>query len=223
MGNIKWEGTKIDGHALDEGIISFLGDDNSDPNRIGGTLATGYGTIEFYTGAACFGYEAYDEYRNPCPLDVIKQYEGKMSDALNTVASLRAGAGETDYDAKRDDPDLGLADLYEKVGLDIKETLGKQLRETDDFWLFFKSDSDQLEGFEEGYTCLSVIGAGLRYPIDLESLTVGNWNHRLEEAFKTAAEDLLNELSEVSSVKGILEKCNEYFNSIYDDDVQFIY
>lgn len=218
MSNIKWEEENIHGCELNAGVISFLGDEFSNPNRISGTLEASYGTIDFHTGSIY----CYDRYSNPCPLDVIREYEKKMTDALDSVASLRVGAGETDYDVRRDDPDLRLADLYKKTYRDIDETLGKQIRELDDFWLYFNSDSSRLEGFEEGSDCLGVIGVGLEgYSIDLESLTVGNWNHKLEETFKTAAEDLLNELRDASSVKEIVEKCKEHFDSVCDDDIMF--
>ena len=184
----------------------------SNPNLLEGTLVTDYAKIHYYTGA--FGYDEFNYDKMP-PLRVIREYERKMTDALDSVASLRAGAGETDYNAMRDDPDLRLAGLYEKLCLNIEETLGKQLREVDDLIMIIKStDNGVLEGFPDKESWLSVYGIGLKYSIDLETLTVSNWSQKIETAFKTTAEDFLNSLRDVDSVEKILEKCNEYFYEV---------
>ena len=139
------------------------------------------------------------------PDSVIEEYRRELSEALETVARLK---GESSYDTI-DDPDLRLVDIYERTGRYIDETFGRVLREIDALDLYITDAS--LEGLPEDYYLgIDILSYGLRYPIDLESLTVGNWRLKLEEAFKATAEEFLESLRGVSSYEKILERCNEY-------------
>lgn len=71
-----------------------------------------------------------------------------------------------------------------------------------------------LEDLPKDYGGIDVVCYGLRYSIDLESLTVGNWRNKLEEAFKIAAEDFLNSLRDANTVEKILERCKERFYKV---------
>lgn len=194
---IEWEETKRvypGGTPLD--AISFLRGRDTDINTLEGTLVTDYAKIYYSTYGRDYGMGSPDS--------IIEEYRGKLSEALETVARLR---GETSYDTI-DDQDLKLADIYERVGLDIDEHLGRELREVDALELYITDAS--LEGLPEDYYLgIDILCYGLKYPIDLESLTVGNWRLKLEEAFKATAEELLESLRDVSSYEKILEKCNE--------------
>lgn len=195
----EWKETKHvypGGTPLD--AITFLRGCDSDINTLEGTLVTDYAEIHYSTYGRDYGMGSPDS--------IIEEYRRKLSEALGTVARLR---GEPFYDAI-DDPDLRLADLYERVGLDIDEHLGRELREVDALELYI-TDASLEDLPEDYYLGIDILCHGPRHPINLESLTVGNWRLKLEEAFKTTAEEFLESLRDVSSYETILEKCNEYF------------
>lgn len=196
---IEWKETRRvypGGTPLD--AISFLRGRDTDINTLEGTLVTDYAKIYYSTYGRDYGMWNPDS--------VIEEYKRELSEALETVARLK---GESSYGAI-DDPDLRLVDIYERTGRYIDETFGRVLREIDALDLYITDAS--LEGLPEDYHLgIDILSYGLRYPIDLESLTVGNWRLKLEEAFKATAEEFLESLRDVSSCEKILEKCNEYF------------
>ena len=201
---IEWKESR---HILPSGqpcdAITFLRGRDSDINTLEGTLVTDYAEIHYSTYGRDYGMGSPDT--------IIVEYRRKLSEALETVARLR---GEPSYDTI-DDPDLRLTDLYERVGLDIDEHLGREIREVDALELYI-TDASLEDLPEDYYLGIKILCHGLRCPIDLESLTVGNWRLKLEEAFKATAEEFLESLRDVSSCEKILEKCNEYF--IYPGD-----
>ena len=195
---IEWKESR---HILPSGqpcdAITFLRGRDSDINTLEGTLITDYAEIHYSTYGRDYGMGSPDT--------IIVEYRRKLSEALETVARLR---GEPSYDTI-DDPDLRLTDLYERVGLDIDEHLGREIREVDALELYI-TDASLEDLPEDYYLGIKILCHGLRCPIDLESLTVGNWRLKLEEAFKATAEEFLESLRGVSSYEKILERCNEY-------------
>ena len=197
MSAIKWEKIERGMHdTYSTGVISFLMAPNPMGGCIGGTLETDYAKIDYST------IGGHSDYNGPAWL--IEDYGEWTAD--------ESGADHYyDYDdIMKEDPDLRLVDICERIGGDQRDYFDEQFN-LDGLELFVTLKDSEGELTEQSYWWYN---GGLTYPIDLESLTVGNWNHKVEAGFKAAAEDFLNSLRDAKTLEEIYKKCEEHFYEV---------
>ena len=130
--------------------------------------------------------------------------------------------GQGHYYVQREEPDLRIIDLLLQTDAP-EEGAYAYLREClDSDGLKLAVDGitpdgeiDPIWGKSSGEICWRCRGL-LSYPVDLDSLTVGNWERKIEEAFKTSAEEFLDSLRDARGLRGIYKICSEHFNDIID-------
>lgn len=147
---------------------------------IGGTLETDYAEIRYYT----IGDDS-DDYP---PLYAITEDYGR------TVAYEDYEMNGYEVD---EDPDMKITDLLEKLKIDSSDYFSYMF-ERDSLELIVTLKDSEGELVEPSYRWCN---GGLKYPIDIESLTASNWRRKLESAFKTAAEDFLNSLRDAKTLE----------------------
>lgn len=200
---IEWrEITRDDDEAYNTGVASFL-QGYGRPSAIGGELKTDYALIRYSTLG-------------------VGHFEGLAGyiDSYNLI--MEEETGQECYLVQREEPDLRIIDLLLKTDAPeegtyayLRECLGCDgLRlATDD--IIPRGEIDPIWGKSSREICWCCRGL-LSYPVDLESLTVGNWSRKTEEVFKTSVEGFLDSLRDARNLRAIYNICSEHFSDVID-------
>lgn len=200
---IEWrEIARESDEAYNTGVASFL-QGYGRPSAIGGELRTDYALIHYSTLG-------------------VGHFEGLAGyiDSYNLM--MEEETGQECYLVQREEPDLGIIDLLletdapeEGAYAYLRECLdcdGLRLA-TDDTAL--RGEIDPIWGKSSREICWRCRGL-LSYPVDLDSLTVGNWSRTIEEVFKSSVEEFLDSLRGARDLRGIYTICSEYFSDVID-------
>lgn len=161
---------------------------------IGGVLETDYARIDYRTVSRLGG-------RMYLPLgSLIDEYE----------QNIRCTTSRGNYNIREEDPDMSIAELLERLGMDPSDCFYRDIVRRDDgleLYVTFKDSEGRLDKFNYLW-----YNTGLLYAIDTESLTVSNWRDKVETGFKTTAEEFLNSLRDVKNEEEFSEKSEPYFH-----------
>lgn len=200
MSNIKWEEIDLDCDQLyGQGVVSFLGGYDM-PSTIGGDLETDYAVIHYETaGGGDF----------PMP-DALLDWYGEF------YMPEKRGMDEF-YDVVEEEPDLKLADVAREYSNDYWKTFrGLDGLNLEIWGTNLEGFNERIQSYKADIDCVCFECCGLKYPLNIDSLTVSNWRPIIRDSFIATAEEFLNTLRGARSLKEIYEKCDEYFEDVME-------